>query len=473
MSLFCVTFTFTLHASCIVSYKDDLYKLLRVAASCLRLLFLFLLTLLRRVLGRPLLLLFYPTLTLRLLLYLFALEAEVATVASPAGVLDLTVHPDSESDPSEDPSSSDHALVAPGISYFLFEDDSQSDFESEPLEDPSEEDAPEPYEATIARWRADVLSRSSSSSSSTSAPPVSLLIVPALPGLPRRHAILVLPGQEIPFGRPYRTHPNGVRRMLTARKRVHPFRACIPANCRRSRYVSSSSSPSPRKRRRVSSYSSPSASLSSSASDGSSRKRGRTPTTSLSAATHSSTALLPVRADFLPPRKRLRGSSSAFHQEVSIEAGTEASIKATIEVTAEVAAEPVLPEQTVAERLEEHEIEEEQKALKDRAETTETKRANLHERVRSLKISDLSLRDTLRAEREAFARIERQLGFVTEELRQSRMTHFTDRESLRRMETFLKNMSIGARDAGFGRGIQANEDAQGQLRRNHPFNLFV
>ncbi|GKD31425.1 hypothetical protein Tco_1242203 [Tanacetum coccineum] len=293
-------------------------------------------------------------------------------------------------------------LVAPGISHFLFEDDFESDFEFEPLEDPSEEDAPDPYEATIARWRADVLSRSSSSSSSSSSsasvPPVSLLIVPALPGLPRRHAILVLPGQEIPFGRPYRTHPNGVRRMLTARKRVHPFRACIPANCRRSRYVSSS--PSSRKRRRVSPYSSPSASLSSSASDGSSRKR----------------------ADFLPPRKRLRGSSSAFHQEVSIEAGTEVSIKATIEVTAEVAAKPVLPEQTVAERLEEHEV----------------------------VIQEM---------------IERQLGFVTEELRQSRMAHFTDMESLRRMETFLKNMSIGARYAGFGRGIQANEDAQGQLRR--------
>ncbi|GKE71331.1 hypothetical protein Tco_1529403, partial [Tanacetum coccineum] len=320
-----------------------------------------------------------------------ALEAEAATVASPAGVLDLTIHLDSESDPSEDPSSSDHALVAPGISHFLFEDDSESDFESEPLEDPSEEDAPEPYEATIARWRADVLSCSSSSSSSSAfAPPVSFQIVPALPGLPRRPAILVLPGQEIPFGRPYRTHPNGVRRMLTARKRVRPFRACIPANCRRSRYVSSSSSPSPRKRRRVSPYSSPSASLSSSPSDGSSRKRGRSPTTSFSAAAHSLTALLPE-----------------VSIDDSIEAGTEASIKAMIEVTAEVAAEPALPEQTVAERLEEHEV-----------------------------ISYLSLRDTLRVEREAFSRIERQLGFVTEELRQSRMAHFTDR-GVWRMETFL------------------------------------
>nr|GEX06731.1 hypothetical protein [Tanacetum cinerariifolium] len=31
-----------------------------------------------------------------------------------------------------------------------------------------------------------------------------------------------------------------------------------------------------------------------------------------------------------------------------------------------------------------------------------------------------------------------------------------------------KNTSIGARDAGFGRGTQVNEDAQGYLRRNHP-----
>nr|GEV94891.1 hypothetical protein [Tanacetum cinerariifolium] len=100
--------------------------------------------------------------------------------------------------------------------------------------------------------------------------------------------------------------------------------------------------------------------------------------------------------------------------EDSTEAGTEAGIKATIEVTVKVAAEPVLPEHTVAERLEEHE----ENALKDRAETTETKRANLHDRVR-------------------------------------------------------KSMSIEARDAKFRREIQANEDAQGQLWRNHPFNLFV
>ncbi|GKE20439.1 hypothetical protein Tco_1431951, partial [Tanacetum coccineum] len=45
-------------------------------------------------------------------------------------------------------------------------------------------------------------------------------ILPALHELPRRPAILILPGQPIPFGRPYGTQPNEVRKMLTARKRV-------------------------------------------------------------------------------------------------------------------------------------------------------------------------------------------------------------------------------------------------------------
>ncbi|GKD83350.1 hypothetical protein Tco_1350189, partial [Tanacetum coccineum] len=34
-----------------------------------------------------------------------------------------------------------------------------------------------------------------------------------------------------------------------------------------------------------------------------------------------------------------------------------------------------------------------------------------------------------------------------------------------------KNTSIGVRDVGFGRGKQANEESQGQLRCNHPAEL--
>ncbi|GJS17545.1 hypothetical protein Tco_0412017 [Tanacetum coccineum] len=39
----------------------------------------------------------------------------------------------------------------------------------------------------------------------------------------RRSTILIRPGEAIPFGRPYRTHLNGPRKLLTARKRVGPL----------------------------------------------------------------------------------------------------------------------------------------------------------------------------------------------------------------------------------------------------------
>ncbi|GKA70345.1 hypothetical protein Tco_0776409 [Tanacetum coccineum] len=49
--------------------------------------------------------------------------------------------------------------------------------------------------------------------------------VVALLGIRRRPTILVRPGEAIPFGRPYCTHPNGPRKLLTVTKRVGPFPA--------------------------------------------------------------------------------------------------------------------------------------------------------------------------------------------------------------------------------------------------------
>ncbi|GKD46516.1 putative nucleotidyltransferase, ribonuclease H, partial [Tanacetum coccineum] len=131
-------------------------------------------------------------------------------------------------------------------------------------------------------------------------------------------------------------------------------------------------------------------SLSSSSSYGTSLKRGRSPTTSLPAVARSLVALSPVRVDLLPPRKRLRGSSFAFHQDVSIknntEVGYEASIKdgietgyeASIEVTVEATAEMPL------QRIEE--VEEETRTLTSRLKIAKTKRTNLRERVRALEL---------------------------------------------------------------------------------------
>ncbi|GJV43998.1 hypothetical protein Tco_1428534 [Tanacetum coccineum] len=49
--------------------------------------------------------------------------------------------------------------------------------------------------------------------------------VTTLPEIRQRSAILIRPGEAIPFGRPYRTHLNRPRKLLTTRKRVGPLPA--------------------------------------------------------------------------------------------------------------------------------------------------------------------------------------------------------------------------------------------------------
>ncbi|GJY80061.1 hypothetical protein Tco_0492812 [Tanacetum coccineum] len=83
----------------------------------------------------------------------------------------------------------------------------------------------------VLRWRDNVTSRpslpSGSSSHDTFSPssefPVAPVIAP--PRIRRWPSILIRPREAIPFGQPYRTHPNGPRKLLTARKRVGPFPA--------------------------------------------------------------------------------------------------------------------------------------------------------------------------------------------------------------------------------------------------------
>ncbi|GKB74010.1 hypothetical protein Tco_0935422 [Tanacetum coccineum] len=103
-------------------------------------------------------------------------EEGTVSVVSPARVLDLVDYsPSFDSDPSEDslPPVPDLPLVSPFLCY----NDTEADDESEPAE------------------------------------------------IRGRSATLVRPGEVIPFGRPYRTHLNGSRKLLTARKRVRPIPA--------------------------------------------------------------------------------------------------------------------------------------------------------------------------------------------------------------------------------------------------------
>ncbi|GJX21286.1 putative reverse transcriptase domain-containing protein [Tanacetum coccineum] len=138
---------------------------------------------------------------------------ETTLVASPTGLCGLVPYSGSDSDSPDEMSSPEHISPLPAISPFLCTDSSEA---------PDSSDGPpsqDPYVATVARWRSRVTARPSSSSEFPIAP------VTAPPGIRRRSAILIRPGEAIPFGRPYRTHLNGPRKLLTARKRVGPLPA--------------------------------------------------------------------------------------------------------------------------------------------------------------------------------------------------------------------------------------------------------
>ncbi|GKF54954.1 hypothetical protein Tco_0165294, partial [Tanacetum coccineum] len=113
-------------------------------------------------------------------------EVGTVLVVSPTGVLDLVDYSSSsDSDPSKDslPPVPDLLLVSP----FLCSDDSKADSESEPAE------------------QRPVLS-SHDTLATLSEFPLAPVVAP--PGIRRRPAILVRPGEDIPFGRLYRTHLN-------------------------------------------------------------------------------------------------------------------------------------------------------------------------------------------------------------------------------------------------------------------------
>ncbi|GKD16078.1 hypothetical protein Tco_1205236, partial [Tanacetum coccineum] len=111
---------------------------------------------------------------------LVALEVGAVSVISPTRVLDLVDYSSSsDSDPSKD---------------------------SLPVSEPTEQ-RPERHESLAP----------------SSKFPLAPIVAPL--EIRRRPAILVQPGEAIPFGRPYCTHPNGPCKLLTVRKRVGPFPA--------------------------------------------------------------------------------------------------------------------------------------------------------------------------------------------------------------------------------------------------------
>nr|GFA56341.1 hypothetical protein [Tanacetum cinerariifolium] len=133
-----------------------------------------------------------------------ALEVGEVYVISPTRVLDMMDYSSSSSDPSEVPYLQHQSYHWFHLSCVLM---------------------------TQRRTKDWVTSRPSSPSGSsahdTFAPssefPVAPVVAP--PRICQWPAILIRPGEAIPFGLPYRTHPNRPHKLLTIRKRVGPFPA--------------------------------------------------------------------------------------------------------------------------------------------------------------------------------------------------------------------------------------------------------
>ncbi|GKE71731.1 hypothetical protein Tco_1529803, partial [Tanacetum coccineum] len=207
---------------------------------------------------------------------------ETTLVASPTGLCGLVPYSGSNSDSLDEMSSPEHISPLSAISPFLCTNSSEA------LDSSDGPPSQDPYVATVARWRSKIHQRS---------------------------AILISPGEAIPFGRPYRTNLNGPHH--------HPSSSSLSSD---SLPVYSSGLDAPDQ-----------------AHSGSSTRDvpprlcyppRRAPRRSeafhhwcvapLSTLDVSSTpvigSLAPTRADLLPPRKRFRDSYSS---EASIEEDTE------------------------------------------------------------------------------------------------------------------------------------------------------
>ncbi|GJU92579.1 hypothetical protein Tco_1317335 [Tanacetum coccineum] len=228
-------------------------------------------------------------------------------VISPTGVLDLVDYSSS----SDSDSSEDSLLVAaelPLVSPFLCSGDSKADSKSEPAEQ-----RPERHESLTP----------------SSEFPLAPVVAP--PGIRRWPAILVRPGEAIPFGRPYRTHPNGPHHhsspIFTSDSSSSSSSSDSPSDISSDSLSDSSSVHSsglyalevanlcltlyPLRHQKSSLDSSFERSLdSSSPSAGPSRKGCRSTTTLVPSSTLVSRSIAPALAD-LSPRKRFRDSYSS------------------------------------------------------------------------------------------------------------------------------------------------------------------
>nr|GEZ96637.1 hypothetical protein [Tanacetum cinerariifolium] len=260
-----------------------------------------------------------------------------AIVASPARVSELEPHSSSKADPSE--SSPPLVSVAPMVSPFLCSDDSESDTKI-----PERHVSPTPHDAMLTRWRRRVALRSSSPTTSTleihTAP---ILCAPSAIVVPSSEALIVRKSV-----RPLHSH------RLTLRYTSHHLDSFTSesSSSHSSSYHSSSghsitgyslSEHTPPNTTDVDSstplrFVHPSLTRTPQSRDsffesstGPSRKRCRSSAATVTSSIHATRALVPSRANLLPPRKRFKDSISP---EDSVEEDIDTNVLEDIEVDA-------------------------------------------------------------------------------------------------------------------------------------------
>ncbi|GKD87425.1 hypothetical protein Tco_1358579, partial [Tanacetum coccineum] len=357
---------------------------------------------------------------------LVALEVGVVSVTSLTGVLDLVDYSSSsDSDPSED--SLPLAPELPLVSPFLCSDDSEADSESEPAEQrPERHESLVVHDVMVSRWRDRVASMPSSPSGSSSHD--------TLASSSEFPIALIRPCEAIPFGRPYRTHPNRPRRLLTTRKRVGHFPARRLA-WRRVSHRSSNRHSSPDFTSDSTSSGSPSDSLSNTSSVHSSgfdasgqthsgastrvaSSRCKSPTTSVSSSTPVLRSIAPTHADLLPPCKRFRDSYSP-----------ENSREEHMDIV-NIAASDI--------REDEEEFETAQRQLEASQLMASGERAGLTDRIRRLGRENLRVRALLCIERDRVDSLRHHMALLQEEFRQIRRDRDDARRRLRILESFVE-----------------------------------
>nr|GEW61023.1 putative reverse transcriptase domain-containing protein [Tanacetum cinerariifolium] len=354
------------------------------------------------------------------------------TPASP----DYSPASDTESDPSEDPSSG-HIPPLPDVSPFLSSTDDTTD--SDTLDTP-----PSPTHGTPF----------TEITSSTQRSPV----------IPRRRVMILAPGQPIPHGRPYRYHPNGPVHMMTARKRVGPLHVqqlavrhsvdhsssdyFSPDDSAQDSSSDSSLEASSDFHSDASSDSSSRHSLSyhssldlPSTSAGPSRKRCRSPMTSVPTLSPVSRALSPGRADLIPSPKRVRDYGYLEDVEVGLR-----------ETRVERVTHLAMPED-IPEPAQEGAVEREHGHMIVGVESTVTA---LTERVAKLEGDYRRLRGTASVESQRVDRLQRDMSPKEMEAR----------EAVRNLETLNENEDEQEGENG-GNGNGGNErNRNGRNREN-------